>query len=82
MRDCRPLGPDTALLTVVAGMVPPESDRINPQTNAAQSVVASRSGGAWRIDLFQNTPTAYFGRDEDRERLTAELQATADAGER
>ena len=79
LRDCRLLNGDTALLTAVAGMIPPGKDRINPQTNAVQTVVASRHAGGWRIELFQNTPAAWHGRDEDRERLTAELQELADS---
>jgi uncharacterized protein (TIGR02246 family) len=79
VRSCRLLGPDHALLEAVAGMVPPGSDRINPQTNAVQTLVASCDGGEWQVELFQNTPAAWHGRDADRAKLTAELQALADA---
>ena len=79
VRGCRALGSDTALLTAVAGMVPPGGDQIKPDRNAVQNLVASRAGGGWRVALFQNTPAAWDGRDDDRERLTAELQAIADA---
>jgi uncharacterized protein (TIGR02246 family) len=75
VRDCRLLNPDTALLTAVAGMIPPGSERINPPTNAVQTLVASRSAGEWRVELFQNTPAAWHGRDTDRAALTAELPA-------
>lgn len=77
VRDSRALDADTALLTSVAGMIPPGSDRIKPENNAVQTLVASRVGGGWRIALFQNTPAAWHGRDEDRANLTAELQALA-----
>jgi uncharacterized protein (TIGR02246 family) len=79
VRDCRPVGADAALLTAVAGMIPPDEDRIMPERNVVQTLVASRAGGAWRVELFQNTPAAWHGRDEDRDRLTAELQEVADS---
>jgi uncharacterized protein (TIGR02246 family) len=79
VRDCRMIGADVALLTAVAGMIPPGKDRINPPTNAVQTLVAARAGGHWRVALFQNTPAAWHGREEDRLALTAELQAVADA---
>jgi len=82
IRDCRPLGSGTALVTAVAGMLPRNGDRINPQANAVQTVVASCQDGRWAVELFQNTPAAFHGRDEDRDRLTAELQAIADRSDR
>jgi len=78
VRDCRPLGSDTALLTAIAGMVPRTGGPINPQANAVQTVVASYKDRRWAVELFQNTPAAFHGRDEDRDRLIAELQAVAD----
>lgn len=78
VRDCRPLGSDMALLTAVAGMVPRTGGLVNPQANVVQTVVASCKDGSWAVELFQNTPAAFHGRDEDRDRLTAELQAVAD----
>jgi uncharacterized protein (TIGR02246 family) len=78
VRDCRMLGADYAMLTAVAGMLPPGSDRIKPENNALHTIIAARDDGAWRVVLFQNTPAAYHGRDEDRVKLTAELQAVAD----
>ena len=82
VRDCRLLGGDHALLTAAAGMLPPGSDRIKPENNALQTLVASRIAGEWRVELFQNTPAAWHGRDEDRAELTAELQALADRSPR
>lgn len=67
-----------ALLTAVAGMVPRTGGLVNPQANVVQTVVASCKDGSWAVELFQNTPAAFHGRDEDRDRLTAELQAVAD----
>ena len=82
VRDCRALGADAALLSAVAGMIPPGDDAINPQRNVVQTLVAARSGERWHVELFQNTPAAWHGRGEDRERLTAELQAAAEASGR
>ena len=67
-----------ALLSAVAGMLPPGEDRIKQERNAVQSLLASRHGGECRVELFQNTPTAWHGRNEDRAKLTEELQALAD----
>ena len=74
VRDVRQLGPDTALLRAVAGMVAPGKSQVNPATNAIQSLVAQRDGGSWRIQLFQNTPAAFHGRPDTAAALTAELQ--------
>jgi uncharacterized protein (TIGR02246 family) len=60
----RPLGPGVALLRAVPGMVPPGQSDINPAVNAMQSLVAAHRDGAWRIELFQNTPAAFYGRPE------------------
>jgi uncharacterized protein (TIGR02246 family) len=79
VRDCRPVGADAALLTAVAGMIPPGEDRIKPERNVVQTLVASRRGGEWRVELFQNTPAAWHGRDADRDALTAELQSLAES---
>ncbi|MEV6649029.1 SgcJ/EcaC family oxidoreductase [Streptomyces sp. NPDC051219] len=73
VREVRPFGPDSALLRALAGMLPPGSARLNPATNAHQTVVAERQGEAWRIALFQNTPAQYHGRPHLVEQDTAEL---------
>ena len=79
VREIRPLGADAALLRAVAGLVPPGQSHINPEHNAAQTLVAVRRNGEWRITHFQNTPTPLDGRPEDREALTNELQALVPA---
>jgi uncharacterized protein (TIGR02246 family) len=79
VREVRPMSPGSALLRGVAGMVPPGDTRINPKTNAIQSLVGREDGGEWRIELFQNTPAAWHGRPQDAEALMAELQRTAEA---
>ncbi len=75
MRGVDELGPGTALLRAVAGLVPPGTNDINPGTNAVQSLVAVEQDDEWRIALFQNTPTAFHGRPEEADRLTEELRA-------
>ncbi|MFC6594013.1 SgcJ/EcaC family oxidoreductase [Kitasatospora paranensis] len=73
--ETRPLGPDTALLRAVAGMVPPGASDLNPALNAVQSLLARRStGGDWRIEHFQTTPAAFHGRPEESAQLTRELR--------
>lgn len=79
VREIRQLGPDTALLRAVAGMVPPGQTQVNAQVNAVQSLVAQREGAHWRIQLFQNTPAALHGRPDAVAGLTAELQRQWDA---
>jgi uncharacterized protein (TIGR02246 family) len=76
VREIRLLSETAALLRAVAGMIPPGHDDINPDVNAIQTLVASCDGdGRWRVELFQNTPAAFHGRPEERERLTQELRA-------
>jgi uncharacterized protein (TIGR02246 family) len=74
VREVRLLGPGTALLRAVAGMVPPGQTRVNPAVNAIQSLVGQLDGARWRIELFQNTPAAWHGRPDAVVALTAELQ--------
>ena len=75
VREIRPLGADAALLRADAGLVPPGELHIKPELNAAQTLVAVRRNGEWRIAHFQNTPKSLDGRPEERAVLTGELQA-------
>jgi len=79
VRDVREVAPNVVILTANAGMVPPLRSEINPATNAVQTLVAVRCEGRWQVELFQNTPAAWHGREVDVRALTAELQAAADA---
>ena len=74
VRDVRRLGPDAALLRSIVGMIPPGEDRLKPDVNAIQTVVAVRGGDGWRVALLQNTPAQYHGRPELVEQHTAELE--------
>jgi uncharacterized protein (TIGR02246 family) len=70
------LSDDVAMLTAVAGMVPPGKTDINPGANAVQTLVAVRKPDNWRIALFQNTPAVYHGRAHMIDKLTEELRQT------
>jgi len=74
VRAVRILAPGAALLTAVAGMVPPGADDIKPEQNSVQTVVAAHRDGQWRVVLFQNTPAQYHGRPEAVRELTEELR--------
>jgi uncharacterized protein (TIGR02246 family) len=74
VRSVRFLGPEVAVLSAVAGMVPPEQNDIHPAVNAVQTLVAKRENGRWLIALFQNTPAAYHGRPQASQQLTEELR--------
>jgi uncharacterized protein (TIGR02246 family) len=75
VREIRQLAPDVGLLRAVVGMVPPDGDEIRPATNAVQTLIAVSHEGRWRIEMFQTTPAAWHGRQDDVVALTAELQA-------
>jgi uncharacterized protein (TIGR02246 family) len=73
VREVRRLAEGVALLRAVVGMVPPGESKLNPDANAIQVLLATRSDSHWRISLLQNTPAQYHGRPEIVEQLTAEL---------
>jgi len=75
VREVRVMGEEAALLRAVAGMIPDGKDDINPDVNAIQTMVASRDEkGQWRVEMFQNTPAAFHGRPEEKEKLSQELR--------
>ena len=78
VRHVRFIGDDVAVVRAVAGMVPRGASDIDPAFNAVQTVVASRAGRGWVIDVFHTTPAAYHGRPELSDRLTEELRAVRD----
>jgi hypothetical protein len=75
IRETCPLGSDFALLRAIVGMVPPGDGDIIPAANASQSLVASRHGDAWLVELFQNTPAAYHGRPNEQDAHSAASRA-------
>jgi uncharacterized protein (TIGR02246 family) len=64
----------TLLLRAVAGMWPRGATELEPALNAIQTMVLSLCDGAYRIEMFQNTPAAFHGRPEESEKLSAELR--------
>jgi len=74
IREIRLLSPSVGLLRADAGMVPRNENEINPKTNAIQSLIAVKKDQRFMIALFQNTPAAFHGRDEDAKKLTKDLQ--------
>ena len=75
VRDVRAIATDVVMLRAHAGMVPPGKSEINRATNAVQTLLAVQKDDRWQIALFQNTPAAWHGREDDANALTAELQA-------
>lgn len=78
LREIREVAAGVAVLRAEVGMVPPGTSKIAPDRNAVQTLVAAKHAGRWQIEVFQNTPAAWHGRDADRDALTAELQAAID----
>jgi uncharacterized protein (TIGR02246 family) len=75
IRDVREIAPGVAILHANAGMLPPGKSEVNPAVNTVQTLVAVHRDGRWQIELFQNTPAAWHGREDDVNALTAELQS-------
>jgi uncharacterized protein (TIGR02246 family) len=74
VREVRMLGRDVGLLRAVVGMIPPNSDDINPAGNTIQTLVAIQNADGWQAALFQSTPAAWHGRPQDSADLTEELR--------
>lgn len=64
----------TLLVRAVAGMWPRGATELDPRLNAIQTMVLSLCDGAYRVEMFQNTPAAFHGRPEEIEKLSAELR--------
>ncbi|MDR5879682.1 SgcJ/EcaC family oxidoreductase [Caballeronia sp. LZ032] len=64
----------TLLVRAIAGMWPRGGTALDPKLNAIQTMVLSLCDGAYRIEMFQNTPAAFHGRPEEGERLSEELR--------
>ena len=78
IKDTRMLSSTVGFLKALAGMVPPDKDKINPKTNAIQTLIAIKENDEFRIMHFQNTPAAFHGRPEAVEELTKQLQEEFD----
>lgn len=68
------LSSDVAMVSAIAGMIPPEQSEVNPQLNTHQTLITVKRNGNWRIQLFQNTPAQFHGRPELVEQMTNELK--------
>jgi hypothetical protein len=66
---------DVALMHAEGGTILPGHERVDPERNSIQTMVATRRAGHWRLAAFRNTRTVYFGRPELLDQLTAELNA-------
>ena len=77
VREIRLIDERVGLLRAVAGMVPRNGNKINPDLNTIHSLVAvCQDDDTWQAELFQSTPAAWDGRSADREALTQELAET------
>jgi uncharacterized protein (TIGR02246 family) len=74
VREIRMLGSNVGILRAVVGMIPPNSDDINPAGNTIQTLVAVQNADGWQAALFQSTPAAWHGRPQDSAALTEELR--------
>ncbi len=74
VREVRFPTDDVAILRAVSGLIPPGQSDLNPALNAVQTLVAARHAGAWRVEMYQNTPAAFHGRPDLSEALTEELR--------
>jgi uncharacterized protein (TIGR02246 family) len=74
VREIRMLGRYVGLLRAVVGMIPPGSDDINPALNTVHTLVAVEHADGWQAALFQSTPAAWHGRQQDIAALTDELR--------
>jgi uncharacterized protein (TIGR02246 family) len=74
VREVRSLSEGATILSAVAGMVPPDKADIDPNVNAVQTLVAAKTGGTWKVALFQNTPAALHGKSDAANKLTEELR--------
>jgi uncharacterized protein (TIGR02246 family) len=73
--ESRSITADIALIRAHVGMVPPGKSDLNPDVNAIQVLVAIQRDKRWEAELLQNTPAAFHGRPELKERFTEELRA-------
>jgi uncharacterized protein (TIGR02246 family) len=75
VREIRILGRDMGILRAVVGMIPPDSDGINPAGSTIQTLVEVQNTDGWRAALVQSTPAAWHDRPQDSAALTEELRA-------
>ncbi|MEP6872594.1 MAG: SgcJ/EcaC family oxidoreductase [Anaerolineaceae bacterium] len=74
VEEVRLLAAGVAIVRAVSGLVPAGQEDIVPALNAIQTLVATRHGDSWHVDLFQNTPAQFHGHPELAEQLTTKLR--------
>lgn len=74
IREIRFVSPEVSILRAVVGMVTPRKSDINPEVNAVQTMIAQKRNGEFFIELFHNTPAAFHGQPDLREKLSEELR--------
>jgi uncharacterized protein (TIGR02246 family) len=74
MKSVRFLGEDAIILRAIAGMIPPGQSDINPNVNTHHTLISVKHGGQWKIELFQNTPAQFHGREDLVQEFTEELR--------
>ncbi len=80
VQDVRLISDDVAVLSAVSGLAAEDAPEINAALSSMQAMTARNTPDGWRVALWQNTPAAFHGRDEDRDALTRELN-TARTGD-
>jgi uncharacterized protein (TIGR02246 family) len=75
VRSVRFLTSDVAVMHAVGGTVMAGQTDLESERNSVQTLVTVRRNGIWSLAAFQNTRAAYFGRPEESQKLTEELQA-------
>lgn len=74
IRNIKWISPEVAILSAISGMIPAGQTDINPEMNAVQALLTVRDDKHWKIAFFQNTPAAFHGHPEMRDKLTRELR--------
>ena len=74
VREVKSLGPGTAVLRAIVGMVPTGETDLKPELNAVQTLVATHLDGVWRAELLQTTPAALHGQPDAVVAMTDELK--------
>ncbi|MGZ3772543.1 MAG: SgcJ/EcaC family oxidoreductase [Pseudobdellovibrionaceae bacterium] len=74
IRNIKWITSEVAILSAIAGMVPPRNTDINPDLNAVQVLMTYKENNHWKIAFFQNTPAAFHGHPEMTERFNKELR--------
>jgi uncharacterized protein (TIGR02246 family) len=75
VKDVKFLSSDIVIVRAIAGMVPLQTNDINPNVNTHHTLIVVKKDGYWRIQLYQNTPAQFHGRPELVEQMTEELKA-------